>query len=120
MNSPILKYDQFLNHKTLTESRRTLMVNIFNQFEDVKPYMNEAVFLVEAGIFDTAFDEELNEESLMAKMKAKFDNAMQIAKEKGKKALFFADNNCLRSSFAFLIIRCKVGNTHKARTHFFW
>ena len=36
MNSPILKYDQFLNHKTLTESRRTLMVNIFNQFEDVK------------------------------------------------------------------------------------
>lgn len=87
MNTPILRYDQFLNHKSLTESRRTLLVNIFNQFEDVKPYMNEAVLLVEAGIFDAAFDEELNEESLMAKMKAKFDNAMQIAKEKGKKAL---------------------------------
>lgn len=87
MNSPILRYDQFLNHKTLTESRRILMINIFNQFEDVKPYMNEATLLVEAGIFDTTFDEELNEESLMAKMKAKFDNAMQIAKEKGKKAL---------------------------------
>ena len=87
MNSPILKYDQFLNHKTLTESRRTLMINIFNQFEDVKPYMNEAVLLVESGIFDNAFDDELNEESIMAKMKAKFDNAVQIAKEKGKKAL---------------------------------
>lgn len=87
MNSPILRYDQFLNHKTLTESRRILMINIFNQFEDVKPYMNEAVLLVEAGIFDATFDEELNEESLMAKMKDKFDNAMQIAKEKGKKAL---------------------------------
>lgn len=87
MNSPILKYDQFLNHKTLTESRRILLVNIFNQFEDVKPYMNEATILVEAGIFDAAFDEELNEESIMAKMKAKFDNAVQIAKEKGKKAL---------------------------------
>ena len=87
MNSPILKYDQFLNHKTLTESRRTLMINIFNQFEDVKPYMNGAVLLVESGIFDNAFDDELNEESIMAKMKAKFDNAVQIAKEKGKKAL---------------------------------
>lgn len=87
MNSPILKYDQFLNYKTLTESRRTLMLNIFNQIEDVEPYMNEAIFLVESGIFDDAFDEELNEESIMAKMKAKFDNAMQIAKEKGKKAL---------------------------------
>lgn len=87
MNSPILKYDQFLNHKTLTESRRTLMINIFNQFEDVKPYMNEAVLLVESGIFDNAFNDELNEESIMAKMKAKFDNAVQIAKEKGKKAL---------------------------------
>lgn len=87
MNSPILRYDQFLNHKTLTESRRILMINIFNQFEDVKPYMNETVLLVEAGIFDATFDEELNEESLMAKMKDKFDNAMQIAKEKGKKAL---------------------------------
>lgn len=63
------------------------MINIFNQFEDVKPYMNEAVLLVESGIFDNAFDDELNEESIMAKMKAKFDNAVQIAKEKGKKAL---------------------------------
>jgi hypothetical protein len=87
VNSPILKYDQFLNHKTLIESRRTLMINIFNQFEDVKPYMNEAVLLVESGIFDNAFDDELNEESIMAKMKTKFDNAVQIAKEKGKKAL---------------------------------
>lgn len=89
MKNKILLYEQFLNQGTLLESRRQLLINIFEQFEDVKPFMNEAVLLVNEGIFDTAFvdGEDLNEESIMAKMKDKFANAVNIVKQKGKEAL---------------------------------
>ena len=81
--------------KQLVESRRALMVNIFNQFEDIKPILNEAITLVEEGIFDEAFD-TLNEESIAAKMKAKFNAAVQTAKEKGKNALTSAQETIIK------------------------
>lgn len=89
MKNKILLYEQFLNQGTLLETRRQLLINIFEQFEDVKPFMNEAVLFVNEGIFDMAFveGEYLNEESIMAKMKDKFANAVNIVKQKGKQAL---------------------------------
>lgn len=85
----ILTYDQYLTHNRLVESRRNLLVNIFNQFEDIKPVINEAIAIVDEGVFDMVFESEdfVNEENLVQKMKAKFDQAVQVAKEKGKQAL---------------------------------
>lgn len=82
----LLDYNSFLVEKRLVESRRTLLINIFNQFEDIKPVINEAIAIVEAGIFDESFD-MINEENLIDKMRKKFDSAVQIAKQKGKQAL---------------------------------
>jgi hypothetical protein len=83
----LLSYNQFHTNKSLVESRRELIFNIVAQFEDMKSYLDETKVIIESGIFDTAFTEAINEESLVAKMKAKFDNAIEVAKTKGKKAL---------------------------------
>jgi hypothetical protein len=88
----ILTYDQYVTHNQLTESKRQLMINIFNQFEDIKPIINEAMAFVDEGVFDVDFDlilegQELNEENLMQRMKDKFDQAVKVAKERGKEAL---------------------------------
>jgi hypothetical protein len=79
-------YEGFIANKRLVESRRQVIVNVLEQFEEIKPIMNEALFIVEFGIFDEGFD-NLNEENLISKMKAKFDAAVEVAKEKGKQAL---------------------------------
>ena len=84
--SKLLTFESFIVNENIIENRRELMVNIFNQFEEIKPYMNEAIFIIESGIFDDGF-ESINEENLIGKMKAKFDTAMQVAKSKGKSAL---------------------------------
>jgi hypothetical protein len=57
--------------------------------------MNEAELLVESGLFDDGF-ESINEENLISKMKAKFDNAMQVAKSKGKEALTDAQEKIIK------------------------
>ena len=79
-------YEGFIANKRLVESRRQVIVNVLEQFEEIRPIMNEALLIVEFGIFDEGFD-NLNEENLISKMKAKFDAAVEIAKEKGKQAL---------------------------------
>ena len=79
-------YEGFIANKRLVESRRQVIVNVLEQFEEIKPIMNEALLIVEFGIFDEGFD-NLNEENLISKMKAKFDAAVEVAKEKGKQAL---------------------------------
>jgi hypothetical protein len=79
-------YEGFIANKKLVESRRQLIINVLEQFEEIRPIMNEALHIVEFGIFDEGFD-NLNEENLITKMKAKFDAAVEVAKEKGKQAL---------------------------------
>ena len=88
----LLSYDDYVIHNRLIESKRQLMINIFNQFEDIKPVLNEAMAFVDEGAFDIDMDlilegQELNEENLMQHMKDKFDQAVQTAKDKGKQAL---------------------------------
>lgn len=82
----ILNYDQFLAEKELVKSNRELMINIFKQFEDLAPVMESAVMMVNEGWFDAPLM-SINEENLFQKAKAKFDQAVQVAKEKGKQAL---------------------------------
>ena len=109
----LLDYNSFLVEKRLVESRRQLLINIFNQFEEIKPVINEAVVLVEAGIFDEAFD-MINEESLMVKMKQKFDNAVQIAKQKGKQALSDTQQKILKLGGDIAnVIKLMVGQLKK-------
>lgn len=71
------------------------MINIFNQFDDIKPIMNEALIIIESGIFDEGF-ESINEENLISKMKSKFDNAVQVVKTKGKDALTDAQEKIIK------------------------
>ena len=91
----LLTFESFVANQNIVETRRELMINIFNQFDEIKPIMNEATFLVESGLFDDGF-ESINEENLINKMKAKFDNAMQVAKAKGKEALTDAQEKIIK------------------------
>lgn len=93
--STLLTFESFVANQKLVETRRELMVNIFNQFDEIKPIMNEALIIVEAGIFDEGF-EHLNEENLISKMKSKFDNALNVAKTKGKEALTDAQEKIIK------------------------
>jgi len=101
----LLDYNSFLLEKQLVESRRDLLMNIFNQFEDIKPVMHEAKVLVESGIFDEVFD-MINEENLVDRMKDKFNKAVEVAKEKGKSALTDMQSNILK-------LGGKIGNVIK-------
>lgn len=83
----LLTYESYINNTKIVETRRKLLTSIFEQFEDMQPVMNEANLIIESGIFDEAFDMELNEESILVKMKQKAQQAIQVAKEKGKQAL---------------------------------
>lgn len=91
----LLTFESFVANQNIVETRRELMINIFNQFDDIKPIMNEATLIVESGIFDGGF-ESIDEENLIGKMKAKFDNAMQVAKAKGKEALTDAQEKIIK------------------------
>jgi len=88
-------FEQFIAGQNIVKTRRDLMINIFNQFEDIKPIMNEAILIVESGIFDDGF-ESINEENLIGRMKAKFDTAVQVAKSKGKGALTDAQEKIIK------------------------
>ena len=92
----LLTFESFTTSSRIIESRRQLLINIFNQFEDIKPIMNEAIAIVELGSLDEAFEGEINEESIMAKMKDKLAQAVAVAKEKGKKALTGAQQKIIQ------------------------
>ena len=90
--------EQFLNEKAtraeLIKEQRVMYKNIFAQFEEVKPVINEAMALVDSGIFDDmlvedllSMEEDQINENLFQKAKDKFNAAVTIAKEKGKNAL---------------------------------
>lgn len=98
MAARLLKYEDFMletvTKKDLVIEHRNLYRNIFSQVEEIKPVLNEAMFLVEAGVFDDLLIENLLNstdvelyENLIQKAKEKFNKAVEIAKEKGKQAL---------------------------------
>lgn len=88
-------YDQFLAEKEVINAQRELLTNIFKQFDEIKPVMEDAMVLVESGVFDIYLT-NINEENLIQKAKAKFDAAVQIAKEKGKQALSDAQEKIIK------------------------
>lgn len=96
----VLNYNSFIQEREVNEQRKLMFINIFNQFEELKPVMNEAVLLIEQGIFD--FDSDmlledfLNEENLIQRMKQKFDNAVAVVKQKGKSALSDAQEKIIK------------------------
>lgn len=92
----LLTFESFTTSSRIIESRRQLLVNIFNQFEDIKPIMNEAIAIVELGSLDEVFEGEINEESIMARMKDKLAQAVAVAKEKGKEALTGAQQKIIQ------------------------
>ena len=76
------------------QEQRLMYKNIFAQFAEIKPVLSEAYSLIDSGVFDNMLIEHLvvmDEleiyENLFQKAKDKFDNAIQIAKQKGKQAL---------------------------------
>ena len=94
----LLTINQFINEKAtkaqVLVEQREMYKNIFGQFTEIKPFMNEAVALVDAGIFDDMLIENLvnmNEddiyENLFQKAKEKFNRAKEVIKQKGKGAL---------------------------------
>ena len=94
----VLNFEQFVN-ETITRPQvlaehRNLYKNIFMQLDEAEPVINEALSLVEAGLFDGLLIENLLNsteaelyENLFQKAKEKFNKAVETAKEKGKKAL---------------------------------
>lgn len=87
VNTQATRNDIILEH-------RSLYKNIFMQFDDLSDHMNEAMALVDAGIFDDMLVENIVDmeedeiyENLFKKAKEKFDAAVQTAKQKGKEAL---------------------------------
>lgn len=88
-------YDQFLAEKEVINAQRGLLANILKQFDEIKPVMEDAMVLVESGVFDMYLT-NINEENLIQKAKAKFDAAVQIAKEKGKQALSDAQEKIIK------------------------
>ena len=94
----LLNYNEFvaesITKKELVIEHRNLYRNIFSQINEVKPVLNEAMNLVDNGVFDDLLIETLLNtteeellENLFQKAKEKFNKAVEIAKEKGKQAL---------------------------------
>lgn len=83
----VLNFDEFILENKVIEERRNLLINVMSQFSNDVSFMNESLVMINIGMFDDLFEGNINEESIAAKMKAKFDAAVQTAKTKGKEAL---------------------------------
>ena len=90
----ILEYNQFLIEKNLIQSRRNLTIAIFENIEEVEPVLEEAISMVNLGIFDSLTFDNINNlseeqlfENIFQKAKEKFQKAKETIKQKGKQAL---------------------------------
>jgi hypothetical protein len=83
----ILNFEEFIIENKVIEERRNLLINVMSQISTDVPFMNESLVMINTGMFDDIFEGNINEESIAAKMKAKFDAAVNTAKTKGKEAL---------------------------------
>lgn len=87
MNKLIESFEEFGTYQKVINERRQLFINIFEQFDDTKPYINEATLIVEAGVFDDLHNYDFIDESIIDKLIDKTRKAVAAAKEKGKAAL---------------------------------
>lgn len=83
----IQSFTEFGTYQDLVEARRELYINIFNQFEEVKPHLNEAYLLIESGVFDDLHLYDEIDESVVSRLMDKTQAAIETMKEKGKQAL---------------------------------
>lgn len=83
----IESFNEYIAYEKVIESRRRLYMNIFRQFEDMQPHLNEAQVIVDAGTFDDIFEYEVIDENVMSKLADKFKAATNTLKTKGKQAL---------------------------------
>jgi hypothetical protein len=86
--------DQTITRDAVMNEQRMLFKNIFTQIDEIRPVINEAMILVDAGVFDDMvlenfIDMQSDElyENLFKKAKETFNRAVDTAKEKGKQAL---------------------------------
>ena len=99
----ILKYDDFLIEKNLVQSRRNLTIAIFENIEEVEPILEEAIAMVNLGIFDSLTFDNVNNlsenqlfENIFQKAKEKFQKAKETIKQKGKQALSDAQEKIIK------------------------
>ena len=91
----LLTLNQFLNEKAtredLLQEQRLLYKNVFGQFEELNECLDEAMALVDLGVFDGLVYEDLENdalyENLFQKAKDKLAAAKKTLADKGKKAL---------------------------------
>ena len=91
----LLTLGQFLNEKAtredLVQEQRLLYKNVFGQFDALNECLDEAMTLVDMGIFDGLVYEDLENdvlyENLFKKAKEKLADAKKTLADKGKKAL---------------------------------
>ena len=91
----LLTLGQFLNEKAtredLVQEQRLLYKNVFGQFDALNECLDEAMTLVDMGIFDGLVYEDLENdalyENLFKKAKEKLAAAKKTLADKGKKAL---------------------------------
>lgn len=90
----ILGYKEFVLEKNLVQSRRDLTIAIFENIDEINPVLEEAVSMVNLGIFDSLTFDNINNlseeelfENIFQKAKEKFQKAKETIKQKGKQAL---------------------------------
>lgn len=100
-------FEQFVYNKAtqaeVIQEQRLMYKNIFTQFEQIKPVLNEAIEIIDMGIFDDmsfenliAMDESEINENLFDKAKEKLAAAKKTLADKGKKALSDAQERILK------------------------
>jgi gas vesicle protein len=89
----VLSFEQFLLEGQATFRKKNLIEQIMLNVAESMEERSFVEMLIESNFF--AEDYSLNEESLMDKMKRKYDEVVAVAKEKGKSALTDAQDKIL-------------------------
>lgn len=89
----VLSFEQFILESQVTSRKKNLIEQIMLNVAESMEERSFVEMLIESNFF--AEDYSLNEESLMDKMKRKYDEVIAMAKEKGKSALTDAQDKIL-------------------------
>jgi len=89
----VLSFEQFLLESQATSRKKNLIEQIILNVAESMEERSFVEMLIESNFF--AEEYSLNEESLMDKMKRKYDEVVAMAKEKGKSALTDAQDKIL-------------------------
>jgi hypothetical protein len=93
----ITNFNEFLVYENVQIARRELYMNIFRQFEQNESYLNEAQEIINMGIFDDIFEQDIIDESIVSKLADKFKSATEVLKDKGKAALSTAQEVIIKT-----------------------